>query len=112
MIRTWRETHSEYVEKQGEVAILEEIANIFSFEKIRTFFGSNHRVWVAVNKDHQMVGYSHVLFPSEKGKSAFLHHLYISKEEQGKGLGKRLIQKCYNFARRNIYLSIKLEFEF
>ena len=110
MIKTWKETYPDYIAKQGDEAISQEIACLFSVETISSYFkNANHRIWIIVDSQDDMVGYLHVILPCENKKPAFLQQIYIIQKEQGKKLGSLLLEQCDSYLKENKLSDIKLE---
>jgi putative acetyltransferase len=51
------------------------------------------------------------IYPLQQGASniAELQKMYLLKEVRGKGIGKSLMQKCFDFARQNEYTQCYIE---
>lgn len=109
MIKTWRDTYLQYIIERGKKLIAEEIETLFSLKKIQSYFSDeNHKIWMVKNDEDVAIGYAHLILFKGK-KSAFLHQIYIVKEEQGKGIGQLLLNKCYQLMAMKNLLSIELE---
>ena len=63
------------------------------------------RIWIA-EQDGEQVG--SVMIVDAGDQIAQLHLLFVDPKARGKGIGKRLIDECIHFAKRNNYQKIKL----
>ncbi len=108
MIKTWKETYPKYIAARGETFIAEEIKILFSLQKIKSNCNDeNHKIWLIINEDDCAIGYAHLILG--KKQNPFLEQIYIVKEEQGKGLGKLLLAKCYQTLIKKNYHVLELE---
>ena len=94
-----------YAEEYGFDASFEALV-----AEILTRFMQHHdpkreRIWIA-ERDGESVG--SVMVTDAGNSVAQLRLLLVEAHARGKGLGKRLIDECVNFSRRNGYKKIKL----
>lgn len=108
MIKTWKETYPEYIAERGEKLISNEIENLFSLEKIYSYLtNKNHIIWIAINQHDCAIGYAHLVLLEKN--SAFLQQIYLIKKEQGKGIGRMLLNTCYRYLTNKKYQMLELE---
>ncbi len=91
----------EYAFDETFEALVAEILACF----IKDHNPKRERIWIA-EQDGEQVG--SVMIVDARDQLAQLRLLFVDPKARGKGIGKRLIDECINFAKRNKYQKIKL----
>lgn len=104
-IQTFRETFDEVNTAENMRLYLEKT---FTAEKIRQEFNEEGAVFFIVEDQNSPVGFAKVRAskrePGLKGTSPLeIERLYAVRDHIGKGIGRRLMQTCFDHARKSGY---------
>ncbi len=94
-----------YAEEYGFDETFEALAAEILVQFIKKHDPKRERIWIA-EQDGERIG--SVLIANAGDKVAQLRLLLVEPKTRGKGLGKRLIHECIDFARCKGYKKIKL----
>ncbi len=83
-----------------------ELDTLFGLEKLTTEINDQYICYLVVKQNDQIVGYAKIEFHHQQ--IALLKKLYLLATEQGKGLGKLLLQYCCDEARQRNKLKMEL----
>ena len=94
-----------YSEEYGFDETFEALVAEILVQFIRKHDPKRERIWIA-EQDGQRIG--SVMIVEAGDQVAQLRLLFVEPKARGKGIGKRLINECISFSRRNRYRKIKL----
>ncbi|UCE52991.1 MAG: MarR family transcriptional regulator [Desulfobacterales bacterium] len=94
-----------YSEEYGFDETFEALVAEILVQFIRKHDPKRERIWIA-EQDGQRIG--SVMIVEAGDQVAQLRLLFVEPKARGKGIGKRLINECINFSKRNRYRKIKL----
>jgi DNA-binding MarR family transcriptional regulator/GNAT superfamily N-acetyltransferase len=94
-----------YSEEYGFDETFEALVAEILVQFIRKHDPKRERIWIA-EQDGQRIG--SVMIVEAGDQVAQFRLLFVEPKARGKGIGKRLINECINFSKRNRYRKIKL----
>lgn len=102
---TWPATYGKILSKEQLDYMLD---MIYSEEALRIEFEKNEQLFYLISKDYTTLGFTAVEHHYKGAAVTRIHKIYLLPETQGKGIGKKVIEKIRKLAMQNQSTSLSL----